>query len=265
MKRKRLTAMLLAFCTLTMLMGGTAIAENAVSADETAQSSVTGRVTAVSESSITMELGTLTANTTTPGRQNNQQGEPGQAPCQNQNADASPSATVQSQDKAADATTPDTAATPDNATAPDAATAPDNATDPGNNAVSGSANINGQDNIMLQNGASSFTANGETLTFAIDDSTTITLNGRTGSISSITIGSILTVTLSGETATTIAVTRRAYMNRTRRFGHKNGRRGMGGQNIQGNMPNMGGQNMQDNMPNMNGQNLPNNSTPNIGG
>jgi len=162
MFKNRMTAMALALVTALTLTGGFALAE---SADTAVQAeTVTGRVTAVSTDSITMELGTLTAGDAS------------------SNTDASSGATAK----------------PDDSAAPDATAAPDAGTT--------SRRTRGK-----ASGAASFTASGESLTFSITDSTTFTLGSRKakGSLSDISVGTILTVTLSGDTATDVAILRGA--------------------------------------------------------
>jgi hypothetical protein len=174
MFKNRMTAMALALVTALTLTGGFALAE---SADTAVQAeTVTGRVTAVSTDSITMELGTLTAGDAS------------------SNADASSGATAKPDDSAA----PDATAARTPQLRPDATAAPDAGTT--------SRRTRGK-----ASGAASFTASGESLTFSITDSTTFTLGSRKakGSLSDISVGTILTFTLSGDTATDVAILRGA--------------------------------------------------------
>ncbi len=169
MKKTRMTVMALALLTALSLTGGTALAENT----EAAAKTVTGRVTQVSASAITVELGTYTAPTA-PGR----------------GADASSSATVKPEATAPEATAPEATEAPDAAQDAETNPAPDAAAQDGN-----------------QSAASGFTSSGESLTFTLTDSTVITVGtrNRKGSVSDIAVGSILTVQLSGDAATSITV------------------------------------------------------------
>lgn len=192
--KTRLAAMLLAL--LTVLTGGPALAENMEAAEAT---TVIGRVTQVSATAITIELGTYTAPKSAVG-----------------NSDASSSATVKPKSEAPETTSApeasqDATGTQD-ADQPSAGAAPDTAeTQPDKSAGAG------------------FTASGETLTFSVTESTAITVGrrNRKGSISDIPVGSILTVKLSGETATSITVEagygHGSYQLKTRDFSRHNPR------------------------------------------
>ncbi len=192
MKKTRLTAMALALLTALTLTGGPALAESTEAAEA---KTVTGRVTQVSATAITVELGTYTAPAA-PGK----------------GADASSSATVKPEANAPEATVaPEATAAPD--AAPDAATdaaeaqtaAPDASAPQGD-----------------QSASSGFTASGESLTFILTDSTVITVGGRNqkGSVADIAVGSILTVQLSGDAATSITVFQAGF---GRGFGQDNPR------------------------------------------
>ncbi len=205
MRYTRLIAMALAFMTALTLMGGPALAESADAAGEAA--TVTGRVTAVSVTSITMDLGTLA-----------------------ESADASSGATEKPDESAApDATAPDTATASDSGTTPDVTPAPDATVKPDESAAmdptapdtAAASDANVIPDAAAQRGplarpfrqraasASAFTASGESMTFSITDSTIFTLDRRkaAGSISDISVGAILTVTLSGDAATAVTILR----------------------------------------------------------
>ena len=103
MKKNRLTALLMAILTAMSLAGGSALAESADITSVTTTTTATGRVTAVSTESITMELGEWTTPTIPQG-----------------GADASSSTTVKPETSAA----PETTAAPDVTATPDASVVP---------------------------------------------------------------------------------------------------------------------------------------------
>ena len=176
MKTKRISALILASLTLMTLFGASALAQNAAPQ----QNSTLGQVTKIDGNTITIALAEMPNQG---GTQN------GQAPSGNGEAPQG------------------------NPPSGDNAQAPSGNPPSGDNAQAPSGNPPSGDNAQAPKGGQGFnlTLTGETQAFTVSDATVITLRGgrdaqdTTGSLSDISVDSVVRVTLENGAATAITV------------------------------------------------------------
>ena len=190
MKKKRTLALMLAMMTLVLLTGAQALAQSQPG-DQSQQNGSLGQVTQIDGNSITIALASMGE----PGGGQNGQAPQGNAPADNNGQAPQGNAPADGNGQAPQGNPP----------------SGDNGQAPQGNPPSGDNGQAPQGNPPAGGQGPSLTLTGETLTFTVDDATQITLSGgrdaqdAVGSLSDISVGSVVTVVLNDSVATSIVI------------------------------------------------------------